>query len=160
MEIFNYVWILFIAVTIFNAYVLKFRSKKYIKAKPELEPGYEKLVKGILVYGNIPWVIVGIGNLFQYTNSLTDYLYLKTLNPFIILFYFSILALWLLGIHWIYFKKGAEFLEEHPGLVVVKGGSNPENVSAKKIKLFFGIIMISNLIFFVFLLYQINFIKP
>lgn len=156
MEIFNHIWVAFIAVTILNAFILKFRSQKYIKGKPELEPGYQKLFKGILIYGNIPWIIVGIGNLSKYTTSLTDYLYLKTLNPFVILFYISIVIIWLLGVSWIFFKKGAEFLEEHPGLVVVKGSGNPEIVTAKKIKLFFGLISLSNLIVFSFLLFQFN----
>lgn len=156
MEIFNFIWVAFIAVTTLNAFVLKYRSQKYIKGKPELEPGYNQLVKGIIFYGNIPWVIVGMGNLFRYTSNLTDYLYIKSLNPFIILFYVSVFILWLLGIRWIYFKKGAEFLEEHPGLVVVKGAGDPEIVSAKKIKLFFGLISLSNLIFFSFLLFQFN----
>ncbi|MCW7468305.1 hypothetical protein [Leptospira kanakyensis] len=160
MILFNHIWIVFIVVTVFNAIVLKFRSQKYIKEKPELEPGYDKLVKGILFYGNIPWIIVGIGNLFQYTNSLIDYLYIKTLNPFVIIFHISILILWSLAFYWIYFNNGAEFLVKHPGLVRVKGGGFFTEVSPKMIQIFFGLILFSNLIVFSFLLYQLNVIQP
>ncbi|TGL88638.1 hypothetical protein EHQ68_08335 [Leptospira congkakensis] len=159
MILFNHIWIVFIIVTVFNALVLKFRSQKYIKAKPELEPGYDKLVKGIIFYGNIPWVIVGIGNLSQYTTGLFDYLYLNTFNPFIIIFYISILVIWLLAFYWIYFKQGAEFLIEHPGLIRVRDGGISGEITAKKIKIFVGLILFSNMIMVLFLLYQINIAK-
>ncbi len=62
MEIvFKHTWIMFIAVTIANGLILKFRSKKYIAEKPELKEGYDKYFRGWLLYGNIPWVIMAIG---------------------------------------------------------------------------------------------------
>ena len=37
---------MFIAVTIANGLILKFRSKKYILEKPELKKGYDNLFLG------------------------------------------------------------------------------------------------------------------
>ena len=56
-------WILFIAVTFINWIIRKVRSQKYIKENPELKTGYEKLLSNWLIYGNIPWIIIGIGNI-------------------------------------------------------------------------------------------------
>lgn len=74
--IFKHVWIIFIAVTIINGLVIKHRSKKCIAQNPELEEGYNKLFKGLIIYGNIPWVIIMIGNLCGITQS-----FLNTFNP-------------------------------------------------------------------------------
>ena len=48
---------MFIAVTIANRLILKYRSKKYKAEKPELEDGYDKYFKGWLFYGNIPGLL-------------------------------------------------------------------------------------------------------
>jgi hypothetical protein len=132
--IFKYLWIIFIAVTIANGYILKSRSEKYISEKPELKDGYDKFFRGLIFYGNIPWMIIAIGNTSGLTESFFEYLNPKTLNPMVLVFHGSLIVLWMLSIRWIYFKEGAEFLEEHPGLFVKKGFSNNPNLSAKEIK--------------------------
>ena len=52
-RIFQHPWIMFITVTIANALVLKYRSRKYIDEKPELKTGYDKYFLGIIIFGNI-----------------------------------------------------------------------------------------------------------
>ena len=79
---------MFIAVTIANGLILKYRSKKYIAEKPELEEGYEKFFKGWLFYGNIPWVIMMSGNLSGMTQNTFDYLDGKSLVYLMLARYF------------------------------------------------------------------------
>ncbi|UAY50940.1 hypothetical protein [Ferruginibacter albus] len=136
--IFKQTWIIFIMVTIANALTLKSKSKSYIAANPELEEGYEKLFKGIIFYGNIPWVIIGIGNLSGLTKSVFDFFAPRQMNPIVLIFHFSIVLLWTLSIKWIYFQNGAEFLERHPGLLKFQ--------TAKQIKLFFPLMLLGGII--------------
>src|SRR5690606_38784976 len=114
--LFKHPWIVFIAFTVLNGLLLKSRSKKYIEANPDLKLGYDNYFKGWLFYGNIPWVIMMIGTLSGVTESIFDYLNPKSMNLMVLVFHFSLIVLWVLSVRWIYFKKGAEFIEKHPGL--------------------------------------------
>ena len=116
--LFKHAWLLFIIVTCINAYYLKFHSKKNIEQNPFLEDGYEKIFRGYLIYLNIPWVMMGIGMIFGDFRSVFDFLFgVRSGNPFILLFFGSVLALWILTVVWIYFQGGAEFLIQHPGAI-------------------------------------------
>ncbi|MDX1959501.1 MAG: hypothetical protein SFU98_13060 [Leptospiraceae bacterium] len=133
-------WLISIAVIFINGIILKVKSQKYIQESPELKTGYDMLLKGWLIYGNIPWVIMGIGNLTKYTNTLFDYCNPKSFNPFVLIFHLSLVILWILLSRWIYFKGGAEFMEKHPGLFVKTGFSEAsEKITAKQIKISVGL---------------------
>lgn len=134
--LFRYFWIAFIVSTVINAFMLRRRSREYIERDPQLEEGYRALFKGYLIYGNIPWVIMGIGILQGSVNSIFSYFHPAQLNPAVLTFHASIIVLWLLSVRWIYFKGGAELLERHPGLL--KG-----NPSARRIKFFFPLILLA-----------------
>ncbi|OQA15814.1 MAG: hypothetical protein BWY64_02754 [bacterium ADurb.Bin363] len=115
--IFKYFWIFIIIVNIINANSLKNKSRSYITLNPELEDGYNKIIKGFLIYANIPWIIMGTGILSGFTYTIFDYLTPDELNPFVFLFYTSIIIIWLYGFYWIYVRGGAEYLAKHPGLI-------------------------------------------
>jgi len=134
--IFKHTWIMFIAVTVANGFILKYRSKKYIAQNPELDEGYRNYFKGWMFYGNLPWVIMMLGNLSGITQNTFEYFNPKAMNPMVLVFHFSIIVLWVLGIRWIYFKSGAEFIEAHPGLIQKSNFSGNSNVTAKQIKIF------------------------
>lgn len=123
-------------MTVANAFILKKRSKKFIKDDPELEEGYDQLFKGYLIYLNIPWLVMGIGMLLGSVPSTFSYLAPWIGNPFIVVFHLSVVILWVLGIRWIYFENGAEFLAKH------KGVFNRDIKSPTVIKVFFGITLI------------------
>ncbi|HEY8020928.1 MAG TPA: hypothetical protein VIH93_07495, partial [Thermoanaerobaculia bacterium] len=38
-------------------------------------------------------------------------------NPFVLAWFGVVVALWLLGLYWLFARRGAEFLIEHPGLL-------------------------------------------
>lgn len=95
--------------------VFKYRSKSYISKEPSLQSGYDLYFKGILLYGNIPWAIMAIGDLSGMTHSTFDYFNPRNMNPAVLALHVSIIVLWIMSIRWIYFKDGAEFIERHPG---------------------------------------------
>ncbi|MDF3078009.1 MAG: hypothetical protein K0S09_1898 [Sphingobacteriaceae bacterium] len=135
--IFKHAWIILTVMTIYNGIAFKKRSKQYIAANNDLERGYDKLVKGWLIYGNLPWVVMAIGDLTGITNSIEDYTNPKSLNPMVLVFHFSIILLWLLGSNWIFLKNGANFLAKHPGLITFHGpGINKDITSPLAIKIF------------------------
>lgn len=142
-QVFKYVWIVFILVTLLNVYLLKNKFKNYIEEKPEREAGYKLISKNFLIFGIIPWIIIGIGNLSGQTKSLFDYIQPAKLNPFVLLFHLSIIIIWLLIIRFVFFKDGAAFLENHPGLIRFKApGYTNENLSKNAIKIFVVVILL------------------
>ncbi len=144
--IFRYFWIFFILVTILNAVILKIRAGKYIDESPQLEEGYSKFFHGILIYGNIPWVVMGIGNLTKITNNILQYFYPRSLNPMVLVFHASILFLWVSGAIWIYKKQGAEFIEQHPGFFKSNGFGGSKDLTAKQVKTFYPIMILGGVI--------------
>lgn len=144
--IFDQFWIFFIIVTIINGFIFKYRSKKYIVENPTLEKGYDNFFKGWLFYANIPWIIIGLGNLSGITNNITEYFYPRLMNPFVLAFHASIIVLYIILIRWIYFKKGAEFIEEHPGFLQRSSIRGSTNVTAKQIKIFLPLMLLGGVI--------------
>jgi hypothetical protein len=54
---FRHGWIVFIAVTVINACVARFRVRHFIRERPELASGYERLFWGTLISGNLGWIL-------------------------------------------------------------------------------------------------------
>lgn len=147
MEIlFKYVWILFIIVTNLNIFWLKSSTKASILDHPELEEGYEKNFKTIFIYGNLPWIIIGIGCISGMTNSVFDFFRPSEMKPIVLVFHAILILIWILMIRWVYFKDGAAFLEKHPGILKKRSFSSVEtNVSAKEIKIFFPLMLMGGI---------------
>ncbi|XOV66311.1 MAG: hypothetical protein ACFHU9_11795 [Fluviicola sp.] len=120
---------------------MKYRSKKFIEQDPELRAGYKKLFRGIILYGNIPWVIMGFGIVTGLADSLVDFFNPKSMSFIVLAFHLSIIVLWVIGFWWIYFKKGAEFIEKHPGLFEVRGFGTKGYVTAKQVKIFYPLMI-------------------
>jgi hypothetical protein len=140
MIIIKYFWILFIVTTIVNVYILKSRVQPHIDKNPDLKNGYDNIFRNFLIYGIIPWIIMGAGVLSGKTNGIFDFLNPRALNPFVLTFHLYIIIINLLLFRWIYFKKGAEFLSQHPGIIVFRGfGKSKEVTSPNLIKLFFAL---------------------
>lgn len=146
MEIlFKHGWLMFIIVVILNGLVMKFQSKKYIIDKPELKEGYDKYLKGWLIYGNIPWVIMAFGDLSGMTNNIFEYFNPKAMNPIVLIWHASIIILWILSIYWIYFNNGAEFIEQHPGIIKKSSFSGNSNMTTKQIKISYPLILLGGI---------------
>ena len=119
MIIFKHAWILFIAIQCINGLVWWVKAQPKIKNDPTLLPGYKNLIKGWLIYGNIPWLIMGAGILSGSVENVPSYFNPKN-GAFVILFYASIVVLWIASIYWVFFKNGVEKLMRHPGILSPK----------------------------------------
>ena len=145
--IFRYGWIFLIAMTFINGFILKYRSKKYISQNSHLADGYDKLFKGWLLYGNIPWVIMAIGDLTKISHGIWDYFDPKSMNPMVLLFHFATIVIWIMGSNWIYLNDGAVFLARHPGLIKFEGpGLSSDITSPKAIKLIWTLGLVGGII--------------
>jgi hypothetical protein len=137
--IFDNGWILFILVTVINAFYLKARSQKFIAKQPELQEGYDQLFKGYLTYLNIPWIVMGIGVLFGGVPGIFGFFRPRDGNIFVLAFHASVVILWILSIWWVYFKGGAEFLVKYPGVL------NQDIKSPILLKILFGVMLIGGI---------------
>lgn len=143
--IFDNAWILFIVVTVFNAFYLKARSQKIIAKQPDLQEGYDQLFKAYLIYLNIPWVVMGIGVLFGGVPSVFSFFRPRDGNIFVLAFHASIVILWVLSIWWLYFNAGAEFLVKYPGVF------NQDIQSPTLLKVYFGLALAGGVMGMIFM---------
>jgi hypothetical protein len=114
--IFRHAWLLFIAVTCVNAAMWWKSGQKEIAAHPELRTSYPVLVRGLLVFGNLPWIVMGAGILLGQVPSTFHYLNPRN-GSFVIAWYVVVVATWVATTYWIFCRGGAETLVRHPGLL-------------------------------------------
>jgi hypothetical protein len=112
----RHLWLLCIAATIINALIFWVRSRHHGYNDPSLEGGYCQLFWGILTWGNIPWVIMGLGILVGGVPSTFHYFRPRDGNPFVLAFFASVFIIWALGTYWLFVRNGAEMITRHPGL--------------------------------------------
>ena len=117
-QLFRHAWILFIGATCVNALLWWNRGRAEAARNPELAPGYRALVGGFLIYGNLPWLVMGLGIVAGGVPSVAHYFDPRN-GPFVILFYVTIVALWVASTHWVFVRSGAEALVRHPGLLKI-----------------------------------------
>ena len=120
----TYFWLICVIITIVNGAVFKHKSKKYIEEKPELSEGYATLIRGFVFWGNVPWVVMGIGFTIGGVPSVWHYFRPQDGNPYVLAWFVSVFVVWILGTYWLFFRDGAELLVSHPGLLNVHS-SNP-----------------------------------
>jgi len=118
--IFRQAWILFIAVTSLNGFIWWWRAQPRIAENPALEAGYRRLIKAWLIWGNLPWLVMGAGIVFGGVPSTFHYFNPRN-GPFVIAFYVTVVVLWIATFYWMFFRGGAETLIAHPGLFNVPG---------------------------------------
>ena len=112
-------WLIAIAVTCVNAYLLRSRAAAEVARNPDLKEGYDQLFKGYLICLNVPWLVMGIGLMVGGARSVFDYFDPRAGNPYVIAFHLTSLILWALLVFWIYLGGGAEFLVRYPGVMNV-----------------------------------------
>jgi hypothetical protein len=114
--VFRHAWILFVVITCANGGIWWYRAQPRIAEDRRLESGYRRLVRSWLIYGNLPWLVMGAGILFGGVPSVFHYFNPRN-GPFVIAFYITIVALWIATFYWLFFRGGAEDLIAHPGLL-------------------------------------------
>jgi len=110
-------WIACILVTFVNGIIFHFRSRKRVKENPELTDGYRKIIKGFVLWGNIPWVVMGIGCTIGGIPSVFHFFNPKDVNPYVLAFFGSVVFIWAMGTYWLFLRGGAQMLVQHPGLL-------------------------------------------
>jgi hypothetical protein len=145
----KYVWFLPIVFNLANVFLLKQRSKKYILENPELEKDYDYYIKKFLIFGNIPWIIIGIGILTGMVDNISEYFRPREMNPIVLVFYASFIVIYIVLIRWIYFKNGAEFIEKNPDFARKTNFGGKKKVTAKQVKMFFPLILLAGIIFMI-----------
>lgn len=103
---YRHAWLIFIIITSANAAMWWFRSRPEIAKNPALESGYRRLILGLLIFGNIPWLILGAA--LELPPAFSD--------PLLIAFSVAIVVYWIAGLYWLVFRGGAEYLAAHPGI--------------------------------------------
>jgi hypothetical protein len=114
--VFRHAWLLLIAVTCANAGVWWVRGKNTMAEQPEREDGYRRLIRGWLIYGNVPWLVMGVGVVFGEVRSVFDYFDPQN-GPYVVAWYVSVVIIWVLLARWVFFAGGADELVKHPGLL-------------------------------------------
>ena len=66
---------------------------------------------------------MGIGIELGDVPSMFSYFRPRDGNPFVLAWFCVVIMLWILGFYWLFARRGAEFLIEHPGLL----RGNPKN---------------------------------
>lgn len=128
-----------------EGFLIKSRGKKYSNDNPILKNDYEKASKWFLFIFNFPFIMVLFGNYFKFTNSFIDYTSGFTNNSFVNLYNILMICLILYGFNWIYFRKGAEFLEKHPGIIRIRViFSIKEKFTANEVKFIYGLLWVGS----------------
>jgi hypothetical protein len=114
-DIFQFICRFFWAICIGMSFFL-FRASKEVREQAirDRDFGLEhrKLRNKILIWTNIPWVIMGIGLLSGAVPSVWHFYRPRDLNPVVLAFLGFTVIFWLVSIWWT-FKGGAEKITEH-----------------------------------------------
>ena len=115
--VFKHFWIACIAVVFANAAVWWSRSREHRERDPSLTDQYRSVLRGFVVWGNIPWLIMGLGIVVGGVPSVFAFLDPRSSNPYVIGWFGSLLLLWALGTYWLFLCNGAEQLSRLPGIL-------------------------------------------
>ncbi len=111
----KYIWLIMLLGVGLSTIRLWLQARNLIAKNPELQSGYNHLYRGFVIAMSLPWLVMGIGVVLGGVPSFVDFLQPKNGNPFVLTFWLTIILLLVLGVWWIYFRDGAEFLAKHPG---------------------------------------------
>ncbi len=118
MDLFNIMskwsWVVLIVITVVYAGVLWVASRRHVRGNPELTLGYKTIVTGILTWGNIPWIVMGIGLTVGSVPSMRHFFHPRDGNPFVWAFLGSVFLLYGLMVYWVFLRGGADLLARHP----------------------------------------------
>jgi hypothetical protein len=108
-----HLWFLFELATCANAIVFRLRAREHTKEHPELAEGYAALIRGWLLWGSLPWLVMAVGLEFGRVPSFWHYLRPRDANPYVLAWYACVVVLWILGLYWVFLRGGAETVAGH-----------------------------------------------
>ena len=127
--LYKHFWAVAIILTFVNGAIWWLHGIPHRKRDPSLTGGYLSLIRGFVLWGNIPWLIMGAGILFGGVPSTVHYFDPRYPNPFVAAFFGSVFFIWIMFTYWIFARGGAEQLIRHPGGIFPKM-SSPLRVKA------------------------------
>ena len=113
---FRYFWLLALVATVLNASIWCWNGKQWRQRDPALTESYRKLTRGFVIWGSLPWLVMGLGCMLGGLNAF-DYFDPARGNPWVIAFFASVFVIWVLLAHWVFVRDGAEQVARHPGLL-------------------------------------------
>ena len=140
----DYVWIVPIVMSFVSGIVIWKSSQSQRISNPNMTNDYNKILKWVMGYCNLPWIFMGIGNVFQISTA-EDYKQFKISNPAVLIFYLSILILLGLMTRWLYFKNGAEFIRKHPIRWGIFDSGDASELSKSQLEVGFAFILVAAL---------------
>ncbi len=109
----KWLWIVGIVVVCLQAGFLSVWAEDKTMKNPQLANGYRKIIRGYLIWFNLPLVVMGIGCTIGGVPGIVHYFRPQDGNPYVIAFYFTIFLILGLGTYWIFLKGGAQMLSQH-----------------------------------------------
>jgi len=109
-------WVVLLAFAVANAFRQRRRVRERVREDPSLEPGTRRSFVRSLVFGSLPWLVMGLGIVVGGVEGVQDYLHPRRVNPWVLLFWGTTLLLWAWGVVWVFFLGGAQKLVDHPEL--------------------------------------------
>jgi hypothetical protein len=107
--------LLFILVACVQAAIWRKRARSRIVVDPELDSGFQTFVRVWLIYGNLPWLLLGVtvlcGALPPPLHSLDP-----RHGPYAGLILITIVLLWVATFEGLFFRGHAEVLLTYPGV--------------------------------------------
>jgi hypothetical protein len=113
-------WAIFILVTFLNAAIFSLGGRREIEMHPELREGYRSITRGFVTWGNLPWVVMGVGCVYGAVPSVFNFFRPCDGNPYVLAFFFSGFLLWALGTYWLLYLNGAQKLATIPDCSTLK----------------------------------------
>lgn len=133
--LFRHFWLLALGIGILNYFLIKKNVRPYIEEDPSREPGYEQYLSYLLLFLVLPWVIVGAGILSGELNTVFDLLNPRNGHWIVKSVWVLIGSLFIGHAVWVFAGSGAEFYENHPGLLRINiPGIDPMHPTAKQIR--------------------------
>jgi hypothetical protein len=138
--LFKYFWALLIAVNCFSAVWMSFYMKE-ASVKERL-----KMMLGSAFWQNVPWIVMGIGSTIGGVPTFFHFFRPKDGNPFVLAWWASVAAVFIIGSYWIFIGQGAAKLAKH-GVITIRFIRKPPTVLGETgIKLYFLLFLITVLI--------------
>jgi hypothetical protein len=122
-----HLWFFLELSTCVNAIYFGMRAREDAKVRPELAEGYAALIRGWLLWGSIPWLVMAVGLEFGRVPSIWHYFRPRDGNPYVLAWYVCVVFLWILGLSWVFLRGGAEMLAVHSRILRC-GLSSPAKV--------------------------------
>jgi len=114
------------------------RLRDRIAAEPSFADEHRALRRKVLLWLSIPWFVMGAGQLIGGVPYVWNYFRPQDRNPWVLLFFASGFALWIVAAKWVYLGDGARKIAEHQ-LIAVYGPWGASPLTASRVKLSLGL---------------------